>query len=224
MCLESTPLPEEWRPVVGFEGFYEVSNLGRVKRIKACNASPTERILKLDDDRSGYLTAALYRDGVKTRVKAHILIARAFVGGYRPGLQVNHLNGVKRDNRSENLEWVTGSENQRHAVRIGLSPQGLTHFRAKYLPLEVVAYIKHMRGVVLTRVLSKQIGVSQSMISRIQRGVSWHTHDAPNPPSLSCTDGLSRRSVASVPLAAQAFPSRACQKDTDQGEATEPLG
>ena len=87
---------------------YMVSNLGRVKN------AHTGRILKSKLQFNGYRVLGLsYKGEVKMKF-VHRLVALAFVPGYQKGLQVNHKNGVKNDNRVENLEWVTPSENTRH--------------------------------------------------------------------------------------------------------------
>ena len=88
---------------------YEVSNLGRVRN------AHTGLVLRLRKCRSGYFDVLLNYKGQEKRFYVHSLVATAFVEGWREGLEVNHKNGVKTDNRAENLEWVTSSENHQHA-------------------------------------------------------------------------------------------------------------
>ncbi|MBR6375111.1 MAG: NUMOD4 motif-containing HNH endonuclease [Alloprevotella sp.] len=90
---------------------YEVSNLGRVRNAR------TGRVLRPWDNGRGYLQVYLWYKG-KIVQYVHNLVATAFVEGWREGLQVNHKNGVKTDNRAENLEWVTSSENRQHACDV----------------------------------------------------------------------------------------------------------
>ena len=88
---------------------YEVSNLGRVRNAR------TDLVLRPRKRRDGYLDVMLFYKGQAKRCLVHKLVATAFVEGWREGLEVNHKNGVKTDNRDENLEWVTRSENNQHA-------------------------------------------------------------------------------------------------------------
>lgn len=109
---------EEWRPVVGAEGKYSVSSLGRVrseKRDTLCRDGATrhrhEKILKLFPDGGGYLQAGVsYKTGLERR-KVHHLVTEAFIGPRPKGYEVRHLNGVNTDNRFCNLAYGTHSEN-----------------------------------------------------------------------------------------------------------------
>ena len=91
---------------------YEVSNLGRVRN------AHTEQVLRPRRSSIDYRIVSLYYKGQRKDCYIHNLVATAFVEGWREGLEVNHKNGVKTDNRADNLEWVTASENQRHACDV----------------------------------------------------------------------------------------------------------
>lgn len=117
--MESDIIQEQWRDVVGFEGFYEVSNIGRIKSLPN-KVNLKERILKKYIDNSGYEYVSLYKQNFNKKFKVHRLVALAFHENANASLQVNHINGIKTDNRAENLEWLTAGDNQRHAFRIGL--------------------------------------------------------------------------------------------------------
>jgi len=111
---------EVWKPVVGFEEYYSVSNKGNVRR------NGREKPLKPWLDGSGYPVVSLSVEGEVTKHKIHHLVAKAFIGD-PPGpiglgsddYQINHENGEKTDNRPENLTWMTHSENMAHAVKEG---------------------------------------------------------------------------------------------------------
>ena len=106
---------EEWRAVVGFEGYYEISSQGRLRNAKTRNGSHKGRILRACPTKKGYPHTNLCVDGGMTTRTIHRLVCEAFLGLRPDGLQVNHKNGDKADNRVENLEYVTAKENAQHA-------------------------------------------------------------------------------------------------------------
>jgi len=110
---------EEWRPIKGYEYRYAVSNLGRVKRID------NGLILKPWPNPQGYVVVGLYHDwrGKRTAKPVGHLVTQAFLGDIPEGLCRNHKDGNKTNNRLDNLEYVTYSENSRHAIRTGLNPR-----------------------------------------------------------------------------------------------------
>ena len=100
---------EEWRDVVGYEGYYQVSNLGRVRS----NWHKPGQILKGHTNRDGYCLVCLYRPGDKQRqAKVHRLVFQAFVGPLPDGCLVAHKNGDRADNRADNLEYYTLTSEQ----------------------------------------------------------------------------------------------------------------
>lgn len=128
-AVELTPAntQEIWKGVIGFEGNYEISNLGRLKGLaipKNLKNNYTyikpELILKLYKINSGYFCAKLHKDGNSKTHLIHRIVATAFISNPENKTDVNHKNGIKDDNRAENLEWCTHSENLIHAHKIGL--------------------------------------------------------------------------------------------------------
>ena len=113
-------MKEEWRDIKGYEGKYQVSNLGRVKglerTVNTWNAYKTlyERVLKTYMAYNGYLKVVLQG---KTKL-IHRLVAEAFIPNPENKPQVNHKNEVKQDNRVENLEWVTAKENVNYGTSL----------------------------------------------------------------------------------------------------------
>lgn len=112
-------IEEIWKDVVGYEGLYQISNLGRVKRIVSVRCR-VERYLCLETDKDGYLICSLSKNSVLKKRKVHRLVAEHFIANPENKAQVNHKKGIKKDNRASELEWVTNTENMRHAVRLGL--------------------------------------------------------------------------------------------------------
>lgn len=103
---------EIWKPIVGYEALYEISSAGRVRRTDG-------RILKPWRTRNGYIHATLCRDKAKKHVLIHRLVATAFIEKPQGKDVVNHKNCNPSDNRVENLEWVTQSENVKYAYDLG---------------------------------------------------------------------------------------------------------
>ena len=113
---------EIWVDIPNYQGFYKISNYGRVYSIISNKMIRFDRVF-------GYEQVALYKNGAMKRFKVHRLVMLAFVG--ESLLQVNHINGIKHDNRLSNLEYVTQSENMLHAYRIGLEKPCDNGFKKK---------------------------------------------------------------------------------------------
>lgn len=113
-------MQEVWKSIEGYEEKYEISNLGRVKSLVDKNGHFREKILKPRLSKNGYLYLNLWKDSKSNTKKIHRLVAEAFCEREEKDRCVNHINGVKTDNRAVNLEWCTVSYNIKEAYRIGL--------------------------------------------------------------------------------------------------------
>lgn len=110
MMTSWTNPDEVWKDIPGWEGLYQVSNLGRIRSIRV-------RLIKPYDTR-GYRVATLHSGDRMERAGVHRFVAQAFIPNPESKEQVNHINGDKADNNVENLEWVTCQENNLHRCRV----------------------------------------------------------------------------------------------------------
>jgi hypothetical protein len=169
---------EIYKEILGYEGKYYVSNLGNIK------SSPKEHRrkeieLKKIPLKLKYLSVDLCKDKKTKRFLVHRLVALAFIPNLENKPQVNHINGIKTDNRVENLEWVTSSENQLHAFSIGLrSATGCKNNSSKLTENEVMEIFNDKRPY---NQIMADFKISIPTISDIKRGYSWtHITKMPN--------------------------------------------
>ena len=102
---------EIWTPVVGYEGVYEVSNMGRVR-------NRFGKIMMKRFNHKGYHRVYLTKNGEPKYVAVHRIVGKAFIPNPENKPQINHKNGVKTDNRVENIEWCTNEENLEHSMNV----------------------------------------------------------------------------------------------------------
>lgn len=168
---------EEWRPVIGYEGHYEISNRGHLRRVKQCRGTQAGRILNGAINPGGYVVVTLGRDNKKHMSMLHRLVAEAFIGP-RPDErhEINHKDGNKQNNTVGNLEWVTRSQNNQHAYDIGLrGPRRkggrLTREQAIFIRTSELSSVE----------LAERFGVSRNLITCVQTGITWNGPDMPPP-------------------------------------------
>jgi hypothetical protein len=145
-----------------FNGKYEISNTGQVRRIKS------GRILKPSVTK-GYLRLTLSNGPFRVNKNVHSLVAEAFIGEKPNGLIINHINGIKTDNRIENLEYVTYKHNRLHAIKNNLSSESPN----KKLTENDICFIKNLIPIwtrKTTTELCKKYNVSRSCIDFIRTG------------------------------------------------------
>jgi hypothetical protein len=135
---------EVWKEIKGLEGFYEISNLGRVKSISRVVKSSIqkngfritkEKIKPSQNNGNGYLQLYVQINNKRKIYYTHRLVALAFIPNPNNKPEVNHINGDKSDNRVENLEWCTRKENINHAFDLGLMKNRKTGKRVKVLQI-----------------------------------------------------------------------------------------
>lgn len=161
-------MTEIFKPIKGYRN-YEVSNVGRIKNIK------TGKVLKPSDDKDGYQVVCLSENRKQRILKVHRLVAKAFIPNRKQLPQVNHLDGVKSNNKVNNLEWLTHKDNVQHAINIGLfNNKGEKNPRSKLTAIQVKQIRKkYDSGAYTCRQLSKEYNVDYSNIHYIVNYKSW---------------------------------------------------
>lgn len=146
-------MQEIWKDIPNYENLYLASNLGRIKSI----SNPKRiKILKPSISNGGYQKIQLYKGGKCKTLYVHRLIALTFIPNPNNKEEVNHIDGNKFNNNANNLEWVSRSENQLHAIKTGLrEPSPMTGRKGELNPLskEILQYsldgalIKKWKGI-----------------------------------------------------------------------------
>lgn len=171
-------MEEIWRDVKGYEGLYQVSNLGRVKSLEN-NKTKKEKILKPKKMENGYLRVVLHKNREKKYFQVHRLVYETFVGEIPDGMQCNHINEIKSDNRLENLNLMTpkenanwGTRNERISEKLKISGKKGTGKKGIYntkLSKPVLQIDKNTNEVIAefpsAKEVHRQLGYSQGHIS-----------------------------------------------------------
>ena len=162
---------EEWRDIKGYEGYYQISNMGRVKSLERtvrCGRgykTIPEKIRKGKDNSYGYLQVGLSKDGRKKWYRINRLVAQAFLENPDNLPEVNHKNEDKTDNRVENLEWCSRSYNNRYNDKAKKAGKKLS---------KPVFSVDKESGLIMwwesTREASKQMGINNGNISACCNG------------------------------------------------------
>lgn len=176
---------EIWKDVKGYEGSYQVSNLGRVKsldrEIKSRYGFRKIKgiILKEIPDKDGYYRVNLKESQNGKTKNIHRLVATAFIDNKENKPQVNHINGVKNDNNVNNLEWSTLSENRQHAYNTGLqnsfTRRGAKNNFNKLTKSQVIQIREsYKKGLITYKELAYKFKVSPGCIGSIIRKQNWN--------------------------------------------------
>lgn len=169
---------EQWKPIVGYEGLYEVSDLGRVRamfdnwngRYKA------GRIIKPQRNSNGYLKVGLYYPGANQFAKQrtiHTLVLEAFNGPRPPGKEVRHKDGVRQNNRHDNLIWGTRKENMQDAIGHGTTARGERCNFSKLSEAEVLEIRSLRNGGMAAALIAIKFKISKPHVWRISRLKTW---------------------------------------------------
>jgi hypothetical protein len=173
---------EVWKDIVGYENFYQVSNLGRVKSLKSYLITKAgvvkprhEKIMNQSLKSNGYKTIMFSVNNVQKRFYVHRLVAISFIKNLEKKSEVNHLNCIKTDNRFENLEWNTSTENKNHAMNNNLFPKGEKSYSSKLTEKNILA-IRRLYKInpnFNKRNIAKKLGVRDTTIHKIIKNKKW---------------------------------------------------
>ena len=158
---------ERWAAVHEFESLYDISSEGRVRRSAPGRKTFVGKILKPLRHSAGYPVVMLTKGGIHHSRYVHRLVAFAFLPTTPERFEVNHINGDKTDPRLSNLEWVSESEQRKHAWRIGLQKA------PKLTPDKVRAIREMFAAGVKGDDIAASFGVSAPTISNIRTGKLW---------------------------------------------------
>lgn len=167
-------MKEIWKSIEGYEGYYEVSNYGRVRSVdriveysNGYLAKHKGRILKGESDKRGYKRVRLSKNDKSKKFQVHRLVAIAFIPNPENKPFVNHIDETTFNNHVDNLEWVTGSENMRH----GTIQQRLSDLKKK--PIRCINDGKEFGSV---NEASDYYGIERKLISGVLSGAKKTTY------------------------------------------------
>jgi len=157
-----------WKDIEGYEGLYQISNLGNVKSLIA-NMNRRKRLLKAKFEKDNYAYVSLYKNKIAKNKKIHRLVAQHFISNPENKLEVNHKNGIKTDNRVDNLEWCTRSENVNHAIINNFyKNSGENNYNSKFSQNQInIIRKKYKNGGISITCLAKEFNISISGMSNI---------------------------------------------------------
>jgi hypothetical protein len=170
---------EIWKDIPGYEGYYQASNLGRIKSLSRWKkVFLTQRIFKPEsilfqkNSSNGYKIVTLSVDAAKKTRTIHRIVAECFIGNQDGLKDVNHKDGDKHNNKPDNLEWMNRSQNIKHAYDTGLrtSTRGTAVWTNKLTEAQVVE-IFHSPGI--HSEIGKRYGVLKAAVQHIKSGRSW---------------------------------------------------
>lgn len=178
-CQFECATEERWRPVIAFEGLYEVSNLGRVRsvarfiRVRDGKRLMEGRILKIRIDNEGYPRVTLCNAPKEVTSHVHRLVAEAFVAGCGP--LVRHLDGNPQNCRDSNLAWGSYPENEADKARHGKTPRGESHVNSKMTDT-AVRQIRELHARGFTQLsIAEALGLNRGVVGNVVRKEGW-TH------------------------------------------------
>lgn len=180
-------MKEVWKDIAEYEGLYQVSNMGRIRTLeRVVQFGSQQRIIKPNIRKQkvkngGYMFIQLAKNGKQKCFHVHRLVAYAFCDGYAAKLQVNHIDGNRRNNVCTNLEWCSRSENQKHAYRVLKrecymnGKYGSLSHRSKPI-IQLSLNGEFIRNWDCAATVERELGISESNIRKCLYGKSKQSH------------------------------------------------
>lgn len=163
---------EIWKDIVNYEGFYQVSNMGRVKSFNYMNTGKEKIIIGFNG--RGYKRIVLFKNGKHKHMQIHRLVGIAFIPNPDNKPCINHIDGNKSNNRADNLEWCTPKENIEHAVKNGKFKTGENHQTSKLTEKQILEIRSlYATGYYSHRNLANLYNVDHSQIRNIIIRKHW---------------------------------------------------
>jgi hypothetical protein len=164
-------MKEIWKDIKNYEELYQISNFGRIKRLKN-NRTMKEKILKPYIN-NGYYKLLLYKKGISKRYSVSRLVSMNFIPNPKNKPQVNHIDGNKLNNKVDNLEWCTISENQKHAFKLGLNSNKGEMNPSSRLKKDDIYFIRNNKDRYKRADFAKIFNVGERHIYKILSGEKW---------------------------------------------------
>lgn len=183
---------ETWKPIPGYEGIYEASDLGRVRSLDRVTVASNGvsrkwkgRVLKQNKNGSGYLQVVLSKPGGVNNLFVHRLVFMAFNGEIQSGRDICHCDGDKHNNRSGNLRSDTRAGNMKDAIKHGVSPRGERNSQSKLTAEEVLQMRREFASGECSRSdLAEKYQVNRTQIGLILTGRAWSGVGGPIVPKI----------------------------------------
>ncbi len=167
-------LLEWWKPVVGFEGYYEVSNVGNVCRVKPYKSVTPFQPVRKWPHWDGRLFCVLSGGGNRKTYKVHKMMVDAFLGGTPEGFTVHHEDDCYTSNRLSNFRFLSAIDNWRDGYLTGLMKRGDKHRNARITEAQALEILA-LNGKMSLKRVSKKYGISTTAVAYLWKGRNWRT-------------------------------------------------
>ena len=165
-------LLEHWKPILGWEELYEISNIGTVRRLKTSQGTRAGTVLRPCLNHEGYWALNLWKDAKQHKYRVHSLVAMTFIGPYPDGQEVNHKDSDRKNPRASNLEYLDRTENILHG-RDRLQREEGRRSHTSILTADQAKAIYSLRDQFACSEIAERFGVTRQLVSSIVFGREW---------------------------------------------------